>query len=132
MDTNDRLRAFLATVQRRWFADEGMSVVALGSAAAALPGLMGLRVRADSAGRSARSSCLRCDRRRRCRTAIAVGIRMHPQPTDRQVARFVEERAAALPGVQPFDDAMVTAVDSSVAARSGLSPAAHGGSSATA
>ena len=123
MDTNDRLRAFLATVQRRWFADEGMRVVALGSAAAALPGLMGLGVFwliAPDGGALvllALATVLAS-----VGTAIAVGFRMHPQPTERQVARFVEERAAALPGVPTFDDALVTAVDSSVAADPAFRP----------
>ena len=93
------------------------------SAAAALPGLMGLGVFwliAPDGGALvllALATVLAS-----VGTAIAVGFRMHPQPTERQVARFVEERAAALPGVPPFDDALVTAVDSSVAADPAFRP----------
>jgi hypothetical protein len=36
---------------------------------------------------------------------------MQPRPDDRHVARFIEERAAVLPGVEPLDDALVSAVE---------------------
>src|SRR5688572_28592185 len=117
MDTNEQLREFLAAVRRRWFADEAMRVVARASAAAILPALAGLAAYWLLApGETALVLLAFSTLLASVGGAVVVARRMHERPTDRQVARFVEERAAALPGVSAFDDALVTAVDSNVAA----------------
>lgn len=47
-------------------------------------------------------------------TAAALAIRrVEPRPDDTRVARFIEERAEARPGVRPLDDAVVSAVQAS-------------------
>jgi hypothetical protein len=123
MDTNEQLREFLAAVRRRWFADEGLRVAARASAAAAIPGLAGLVTYGLFAPTGALLVLLGLATVvAAAGAALAVARGMHPRPTDEQVARFVEERAASLPGVLAFDDALVTAVDSHLAADPAFRP----------
>jgi hypothetical protein len=123
MDRNEQLREFLATVRRRWFADEAMRVVARAAAAAAIPGAAGLFAHWLFAPAGAGLVVLAAATLLASLVAAAlVARRMHPRPTEEHVARFVEERAAALDGVRPFDDALVTAVDSHLTADPAFRP----------
>lgn len=45
--------------------------------------------------------------------AVLAIRRVEPRPDDARVARFIEERAEALPGGRPLDDALVSAVQAS-------------------
>ena len=123
MDRSEQLREFLAAVRRRWFADEAMRVAARASAAAAIPGAVGLAayglLTPGGAGLVLLASATLLA------SLGAAGLvvrRMHPRPTEEQVARFVEERAASIEGVRPFDDALVTAVDSHLVADPAFRP----------
>ena len=123
MDTNEQLHEFLTAVRRRWFADEGMRVAARASAAAVVPGLVGLVTYGlfTPAGGTlvllAFATVVAS-----VAAVVMVARRMHPRPTEEQVARYVEERAAALPGVSAFDDTLVTAVDSHISADPAFRP----------
>jgi len=123
MDQQAHLREFLTAVRRRWFADEALRVIGLGAAAASVPALCGLAVYwllgpAGGAfvllgGLTVLASIA---------AAAATAGRMQKRPDDSHVARYIEERAARLPGVDPFDDALVTAVGSNVAADAAFRP----------
>jgi hypothetical protein len=123
MDSNEQLREFLAAVRRRWFADEAMRVVARASAAAAVPGAAGLLAHWLLSPAGVGLVLLAAATLLASVVAAAfVARRMHPRPTEEHVARFVEERAAGLAGVRPFDDALVTAVDSHLTADPAFRP----------
>lgn len=120
MDHYNQLRSFLSAVRRRWFAQELLWVVSRAAAAASVPAISGLVlyrlftpegialvVLASAAVVAALAA------------ATLVIVRMPRRPTERQVARFIEERASAIPGAPAFDDTLVTAVD----CRSAASPA---------
>ena len=119
----DQLRAFIRAVRRRWFADEALRVAGRASFAAAVPAFAALLLywifgpKGGALVLLAFSSCLASSA-----AALMVVSRMHPRPSDGQVARFVEERAAAVPGVSGFDDALVTAVESERVADPGFRP----------
>jgi hypothetical protein len=113
MDQHDQLRLFIDAVRRRWFADEAMRVIGLATGAAALPALAGLLLYVVLGPGGGALVLLACTTTLAALAAVLIVSRgMHSRPDDRHVARFVEERAAELPGVRQFDDALVTAVDS--------------------
>lgn len=104
--------AGLATVRRRWFALVALRTVGHACLLAAIPVIValgldlllqpqGFSLLVLAAGTAVASLSL----------AVAVVLRMPPRPDDRHVARFIEERAGALPGVAPLDDALVSAVE---------------------
>jgi len=110
----DEVRAFLSRVRRRWFAQAALRTVARAAFAAAVPGLAALVIerlfRPDGPalvllGAAAVVAALGAG-------AFAVW-HMQRRPNDTQVARFIEERAGLLPGIEPLDDTIVSAVDGS-------------------
>ena len=108
----DQLRAFLAAVRQRWFADEAMRAIGLAGIATAAPAMAGLVLYWLWAPAGAALVFLAAAAALvSAAGAATVLFRMQPRPDDRHVARFIEERAAAVPGVESFDDALVTAVE---------------------
>lgn len=114
MTETDQLRTLIATVRRRWFVTVALRTAGIAMAVAALPILAALfayRVFAPDGGALlllASSATLLSI------VAAAMAIRrVEPRPDDTRVARFIEERAEALPGSHPMDDAVVSAVQAS-------------------
>ena len=113
MERRTRLRSFLAAVRRRWFTQEALGAASRASAAAALAGLTAIGLYYLFGPEGGGLVLLAA-------SAIVVAVtfallavaRMRKRPGDRQVARFIEERTAAMPGGVAFEDALVTAVDS--------------------
>ena len=107
----DELRAFLADVRRRWTTVVALRRVARGSAMAAL--ILVLATAIDRAfhpdglllvvvfGTAAASAAL---------TLANAAWRMPVAPSDRQVARFVEERSGATDEAV-WDESLISAVD---------------------
>jgi hypothetical protein len=119
----DQLRAFLAAVRQRWFADEAMRAIGLAGIAAAAPAIAGLLLYWLWAPSGAALVFLAAAAALASAVAAATGVfRMQPRPDDRHVARFIEERAALLPGVDSFDDALVTAVETEATADAAFRP----------
>lgn len=119
----DQLRAFIRAVRARWFADEALRVAARASFAAAVPAFAALVLYWIFAPAGRALVLLAFSSSVASITAALMAVsRMHPRPSDRQVARFVEERAAEVPGMRRFDDALVTAVESERAADPGFRP----------
>jgi hypothetical protein len=111
-----QLTDLLARVRRRWFAMVALRTIGLAAAAAAVPALLG--VLADVILRPERLPLVLLASFTvvlSIAAAALVVVRIEPRPSDRRVARFVEERAANLPGIEPLDDALVSAVDASTA-----------------
>lgn len=110
-DLQDELRAWLGGVRRRWTRVVSLRAIARGSAIAAF-------VLAAAAGidRGLRLQgwplmALVATAVAACAVAFALSIRRRPpKPSDRQVARFIEERAR-LAGIATLDDSLVSAVD---------------------
>ena len=112
MTERDEVRSYLGRVRRRWFAQAALRTVARAAFAAAVPGLAALLIerlfRPDGPGLVLLGGAA---------VVAALGAaaftvwQMQRRPCDTQVARFIEERAGALPGVEPLDDTIVSAVD---------------------
>ncbi len=107
-----RLDDLLFRVRRRWFATVALRTFGVVTAAAAIPALAALlldwQFSPDGASLimlAAVAAALSAG------AGVLVLVRVERRPDDRRVARFVEERAAALPGVGPLDDSVVSAVD---------------------
>lgn len=112
MPDHTELTALIGRIRRRWFEVVALRTSGRTMAAASAPllaaaaadlvlrpaGLPLLLLAAAGAGGALLVACW-----------IARG--MPRRATDRQVARFIEERAAALPGGKPLDDALVSAVE---------------------
>ena len=123
MDERDQLRAFLAAVRRRWFAQESLYAVSRAAAAASVFGLaaLGIYWLVQPQGLAlvllpAAALVLALA------SAAAMVWRMQLRPDERQVARFVEERADAMPDGVAFEDALVTAVDGRTASDPAFGP----------
>jgi hypothetical protein len=108
----DELRALIGRVRRRWFAQVALCNLGRAAALASVPvwaAALAERL-LDLHGGALVTLAVATG-------VLAIGLtawslmRMRPRPADRQVARFIEERAAALPGAPPMDDALVSAVD---------------------
>jgi Domain of unknown function (DUF4175) len=109
---HDQLRSLLLRVRRRWRAEAVLRAVGRGAACAAVPVLLGAGV---VALRPPGDVALLALSFTVCLAALAAMVvaawRLFHRPGDRQLARFVEERAALLGDVVPFDDVVVSAVD---------------------
>ena len=112
MTVHDQLRSLLLSVRRRWRAEVVLRAVGRGAACAALPVLLGAGIAAWLAPGDAALMVLSFTV---CLAALAAVVvaawRLGHTPGDRQLARFVEERAALRRDVVPFDDVVVSAVD---------------------
>lgn len=110
MDSQAELTALLARVRRRWIAVAALRTASRGAAVLAVP-----IVAAALADRFLRPDGVALLILAAATFVIAAGVltvvawRWPRRPADRQVARFVEERAARLPG-GALDDAVVSAV----------------------
>jgi hypothetical protein len=123
MEQQEQIRSFLAAVRRRWFADETLRVVGRASAAAAIPAFAGLSLYWILAPGGVPLVLLStATGALSVAAATLVALRMQRRPDDRHVARFVEERAALLTNATPFDDALVTAMESSVGGDAAFRP----------
>lgn len=111
MQGAEQLRAMIVAVRRRWFATVALRAIGLGAAAAAVPALAAVGVYwlfAPSGGALlllAGAALLLS-----IAGVIVVASRIERRPTDRRVARFIEERAEGQPGAPPMNDCVVTAV----------------------
>jgi hypothetical protein len=112
VNQHDEVRAFLSGVRRRWFAQAALRTIAHAAVAAAVPGLAALLIERLLRPEGPALVLLGVVAVIAALGAAAFAAwQMQPRPNDSQVARFVEERAALLPGVEPLDDALVSAVD---------------------
>ncbi len=112
MDQQTELRLVIAAIRQRWFRLVALRTVGRALAVASVPVFVAVCLEylfAPKAGAlvwlvvAAVVASLAC-----------VGVivwRMQRRPDDRHVARFIEERAAALPDGQGLSDALVSAVD---------------------
>ena len=111
-----QLQTLIAHVRRRWFATVACRTVGLAAFAAALP--LAAAVVADGflAPQGTALILLGLAAALLALAAAAVVVsRIERRPDDKRVARFVEERAAMIPGVGPLDDCVVSAVDATAA-----------------
>ena len=123
MEQREQLRSFLAAVRRRWFAQELLTVLSRAAAAASVPALAALLVYWLLAPEGLVLAVLAVAAILAAVVAAVSMLRaMHPRPDDRQVARFVEERAAALPTGVAFQDSLVTAADGTAASQPSFGP----------
>ena len=108
------LSDLLARVRRRWFATVALRTTGFAAAAGGLTALAAVAVDLTLAPGGAPLIILGTSAVLLSVAAAAVAIaRVERRPDDRRVARFVEERAATLPGIGALDDAVVSAVDAS-------------------
>jgi len=111
-----QLTDLIARVRRRWFTTVALRAFGFAAAAAALPALMALVVDATLSPEGPALLVLAASAIVLSLAAAAVVVvRIEHRPDDRRVARFVEERAALVPGVGALDDAVVSAVDAGTA-----------------
>ena len=111
-----QLYTLIAAVRRRWFAAVASRTVGLAAFAAAVPAGAAVLVDRLLAPRGTALVVLGLAAVALAVAAAAMVVaRMARRPNDRRVARFVEERASALPGVESLDDSVVSAVDASSA-----------------
>ena len=103
MNQRDDVRAFLSAVRRRWFAQAAMRTVARAAIAAAVPGLAALLIERLLRPEGPALVLLGAVAVIAALGAAGFAVwRMQRRPNDTQVARFIEERAALLPGVEPL------------------------------
>ena len=110
-DLHDELRALLHHVRRRWTRVVGLRAAARGSGAAAF--ILAAVAVIDRAIRLDGLLLVLLMGAGIVLAAVAVAVAvwtMPPRPTDRQVARFVEERTCGLDGPN-LNDSLVSAVD---------------------
>ena len=123
MEHAQQVRAFLAAVRRRWFAQEALAVTARAAAFAAMPGLGALALYWALAPEGLALVLLAAIAVVAALSGAAAAVwRMQRRPDDRHVARFVEERAASLSEGVRLDDTLVTAVDPKVASDPSFGP----------
>jgi hypothetical protein len=102
----------LLSVRRRWRAEVVLRAAGRGAACAAAPVLLGAGIARWLAPGDAALMVLSSTVCLAALAAVAVAAwRLGHTPGDRQLARFVEERAALRRDVDPFDDVVVSAVD---------------------
>lgn len=106
------LRSLIARVRRRWFKLIALRVLARATVGAAIPlfaALLADRLISPQGwwliALAAAAMTLSLA------TAGLALWRMQRRPDDRVVARYIEERAASLPGGEPMEDAIVSAID---------------------
>lgn len=125
IEHRDALRLMIARVRRRWSVQVRLRTAGLAMAAGAVPVVLALLVIQTAALESLSLVVLMT-------VAYLVAVvtagfplrRMGRPPTNRQVARFIEERIATLTGDESLNDGVVSAVD--VAESSATQPGAFG------
>jgi hypothetical protein len=109
---HDKLRSLLLDVRRRWRAEVVLRAAGRGAALAAVPVLAGVGVAAWLAPDGRALTVLVSTIGLAVLAVVAMTAwRLGRGPSNRQIARFVEERAARRTDVVPFDDVLVSAVD---------------------
>src|SRR5262245_38653886 len=108
MNHQSELRSRLAGVRQRWFRVVALRTVGRATAAASAPILLAIGIDRLAAVEGLPLVALAAAVLL-VSVALVGGViwRMQRRPDDRHVARFVEERVAALPGGEPLDDALV-------------------------
>ena len=120
-----QLHTLITQVRRRWFAAVALRTIGVAALAAAAPATAAVLVDRVLAPEGAALVVLGLAAVLLALAAAAVVVaRMDRRPDDRRVARFVEERAALMPGVGALDDGVVSAIDASRAKSSGAAVAA--------
>ncbi len=110
------LSDLLARVRRRWFATVALRTIGFAGAAAGLTAFAAIALDLALAPGGAALIILGTSAvLLSVAAAVVIVSRVERRPDDRRVARFVEERAATLPGIGALDDAVVSAVDASTA-----------------
>ncbi|HJR60696.1 MAG TPA: DUF4175 family protein [Vicinamibacterales bacterium] len=114
MPGTDRLNALIAAVRRRWFMTVALRAAGTAMAAASAPLLGAIAVYWMFAPAGGALLALAAATTMLAGAAAAVVVRrIEPRPHDTRVARFIEERAEALPHGRPMDDCVVSAVQAS-------------------
>jgi archaellum component FlaC len=109
---NHEVQSLMAGVKRRWLAQALLQAVGRAAAAASIPLIVVLvAARILSLGDGALTVLVSVAGALAVALAGALIWRIDRQPDDRRIARFIEERVAALPDVTPLDDSLVSAVD---------------------
>jgi hypothetical protein len=112
MSPETELRSLVAAVRRRWFRLVALRTIGIAAAAAAVPVLAAVavdRVMTLSGGWLVLSAVVTL-----AASLAAAGVvvaRMQRRPSDRRVARYIEERTSVMPDQPPADDALVSAVE---------------------
>ena len=111
MELHTELRTLIARIRRRWFKVVALRTSGRAMAAAALPVLAALSVELALRPEGTPLVLLALATVVAAATAaVWIGWRMPRRASDRQVARFIEERAGALSGARSLDDALVSAI----------------------
>jgi hypothetical protein len=102
----------LLSIRRRWRAEVVLRAVGRGALLAAAPVLAGVGLAAWLAPDDGALTVLACAMALAVVAAVVMSAwSLGRTPGDRQIARFVEERAATHAEAAPFDDVLVSAVD---------------------
>ncbi|HVJ26723.1 MAG TPA: hypothetical protein VM493_04245 [Vicinamibacterales bacterium] len=108
---DERLAKLLSGVRRRWFMTMALRTSGTAMAVAALPILAAATVYWLVAPQGTALLAVAVVTILLVLAGITLVVRgIERRPNDRRVARFIEERAEALPGSRPMDDCVVTAV----------------------
>jgi hypothetical protein len=109
---SDDLRALLAAVRRRWRTQMLLRVTARAAVVVASPLMAAAVVARVLPLNDAAMAALAVVTTLVALSGLALIARILPRrPTDRQIARFIEERAAKRGNLPPFDDVLVSATD---------------------
>ena len=111
MEAHKELSVFIATVRRRWFASVVLRTAGVAAMGGTVPLALALAV--DRFTQPQGQALVFLASGSLALSLVVAGwilYRIQRRPDDRRVARFIEERAALEPGVDPLDDAVVTAV----------------------
>ena len=120
MTFHDPLRPLLLSVRRRWRAEVVLRAIGRSTALAAAPILaaagivMWLALDDGALTLLAVAACLSG-----LAAIIVSAWQSRGRPSDRQIARFIEERVATRADVQPLDDVLVSAVDAGASGETG-------------
>jgi hypothetical protein len=109
---HDEIRSMIARVRRRWMMQVRLRAAGLAMTAAAIPLTLALLFVYASRPAGVPLLLLMIATVILAMTGAGVPIvRMRKRPADRQVARYIEERLAALTGDQSLNDGLVSALD---------------------
>jgi hypothetical protein len=112
IEPRDEMRSFLARVRRRWVTRTRLGAAGLSMAAGAIPIVLALLV--VHAGNVEGLPLLALTMVTLILAAASASVpmfRMPRRPSDRQVARYIEERIAILTGDASLNDSLVSALD---------------------
>jgi hypothetical protein len=117
---HDPLRPLLLSVRRRWRAEVVLRAIGRSTALAAAPILAAAGIVMWLAPDDGALTLLAVAACLAGLTAMIVSAwQSRGRPSDRQIARFIEERVATRADVQPLDDVLVSAVDAGASGETG-------------